>query len=795
MAKRPELKLEGNIPENFKNFELRFNDFCIQSDYRDLAKDPATESAEHYKKPQLEISALRSSMPDEALQVIRYTIEPQIPVADIKKPWIWMEKLRAHYPGTTGCTLLTDRFKFWSITQQPQESAQDWEVRVRQAGSLCTYGAKLDEMCRDKFIFGLFDDSTRTELLKTHQNPNGTDKTMHDVASEARTHESAKRANQLIAESSKNLEEHVQWTSHKYMKLKREPGTCHWCGDRRGPHAWKECPAKGKRCTKCQGNDHFARVCLESPKPKENNPSNRSDNANYTNHANKRYSGRPMPNHRNQNQKYNPRPRDQLEVHQMHSTQEDSNNYGATASLEEYHHQCYSVEMNNTTTQTSGRKYFAKLSVSASGHNMKQLNFQIDTAATCNTILEATVKSKLPDAHIKYSPYLLHPYGNGPPIRPLGQVELICERPDAYHILRLQVLPDSIMANKPALLSGTDSELLGLIKINADEIHRLASTSYTETPGGKDTEPLPSFKATLNTSPKKTLTEHQMSLDNEAIENLHSVSCDHTKAIHQGTPTGCKPPPSPSEPIQIPISRNLPPAGHLLKQDVLREYADNFGGIGCLGPEVHFKTAEDAMPILMLLHRVSIAKRGKEKAALDRYIKAGILKRVCEPTPWCSNIRIREKPNKVRICIDPSQTINKAILRPLHQMPTLNEQLHKLCNAKCFSIIDIHEAFLHVPLDEESSLMTTMHTSFGRYRWLRLPFGVSSAPEEFQMRLSTALEGLEGVINIADDILLFGEGDTYDTAEIDHDRRFVALMERLKQKNIKANKDKLKFKP
>ena len=55
--------------------------------------------------------------------------------------------------------------------------------------------------------------------------------------------------------------------------------------------------------------------------------------------------------------------------------------------------------------------------------------------------------------------------------------------------------------------------------------------------------------------------------------------------------------------------------------------------------------------------------------------------------------------------------------------------------------------------------MTTMHTSYGRYRWTRLPFGVSSAPEEFQVRLMTALEGLEGTALVADDILAFGVGD------------------------------------
>ena len=148
------------------------------------------------------------------------------------------------------------------------------------------------------------------------------------------------------------------------------------------------------------------------------------------------------------------------------------------------------------------------------------------------------------------------------------------------------------------------------------------------------------------------------------------------------------------------------------------------------------------------------------------------------PTPWCSNEVIRETPRKVRICIDPSQTINKAILRPVYQMPTLNEELHRLAHAKCFSPVDVRDGFLHIPLDEESSHMTTMHTSYGLYRWRRLPFGISSAPEEFQMRLISALEGLEGIICIADDILVFGEGTDFTEAEKDHDRRFVALMER-----------------
>ena len=137
--------------------------------------------------------------------------------------------------------------------------------------------------------------------------------------------------------------------------------------------------------------------------------------------------------------------------------------------------------------------------------------------------------------------------------------------------------------------------------------------------------------------------------------------------------------------------------------DILVQYADTFEGLGQLGRPVHFQIDESVQPVQMPVHRIPVAKRAKEKEALDRYVREGVLVKVNEPTPRCSNELIRETPKKFRVCIDPSQTVNKAIHRPKHQMPTLNEQLHKLNSAKCFSLVDVKEGFFHIPLDEESS--------------------------------------------------------------------------------------------
>ena len=75
-----------------------------------------------------------------------------------------------------------------------------------------------------------------------------------------------------------------------------------------------------------------------------------------------------------------------------------------------------------------------------------------------------------------------------------------------------------------------------------------------------------------------------------------------------------------------------------------------------------------------------------------------------------------------------------------------------------------------------------------------MPFGISSAPEEYQRRQDQTVEGLPGVRSIIDDILIYSEGDTEEEAIADHDVKFRALMERCKERNLKLNKDKLSLK-
>ncbi len=149
------------------------------------------------------------------------------------------------------------------------------------------------------------------------------------------------------------------------------------------------------------------------------------------------------------------------------------------------------------------------------------------------------------------------------------------------------------------------------------------------------------------------------------------------------------------------------------------------------------------------------------------------------------------KPNKLRICIDP-RDLNRAICREHYQLPTVEEVTTRLAGAKKFTVCDAKDGFHQIQLDEESSYLTTFNTPFGRYRWTRLPFGISSAPEVWQRRMHEFVEGLEGVEVIADDFLIVGFGNTDDEANASLERNERAFFQKCREWNLKLNKSKLK---
>ena len=141
--------------------------------------------------------------------------------------------------------------------------------------------------------------------------------------------------------------------------------------------------------------------------------------------------------------------------------------------------------------------------------------------------------------------------------------------------------------------------------------------------------------------------------------------------------------------------------------------------------------------------------------------------------------------DKLRICMDPS-ALNKSIQREHYQIKTAEEIFANLAGSKYFSTLDDTSGFLQVVVDEDSSYLTTIATPFRRYRYLRLPFWISSVPEVFHRIVTEDFSDIPDVPTYVDS---FVSGTTREK----HDERLKMVIQRCRELNFKLNRGKCQF--
>ena len=169
-------------------------------------------------------------------------------------------------------------------------------------------------------------------------------------------------------------------------------------------------------------------------------------------------------------------------------------------------------------------------------------------------------------------------------------------------------------------------------------------------------------------------------------------------------------------------------------------------------------------------------------------VDLGVIAKVTEPTDWVSSLVYSRKSNgRLRVCLDPKD-LNKAIKRPHYRTPTLDEITHILAGASMFSKLDARHGYWSVKLDDESSILNTFNSPFGRYCFKRLPFSLNLSQDVFQERMDNILEMSPGTISIADDVGVFGR----DAAE--HDANLHHLMKTVQRHGLVFNDAKCEIK-
>ncbi|UYV82408.1 K02A2.6-like, partial [Cordylochernes scorpioides] len=175
------------------------------------------------------------------------------------------------------------------------------------------------------------------------------------------------------------------------------------------------------------------------------------------------------------------------------------------------------------------------------------------------------------------------------------------------------------------------------------------------------------------------------------------------------------------------------------------------------------------------------------KEQLEEMTRLGVIESVEEPTEWCAGMVAVSKPGgKIRICVDLTK-LNQYIRRENYPLPATEHILGQLGNACYFSKLDANSGFRQFGLAKESQKLTTFITPFGRFFFKRIPFGITSAPEIFQRKMTQLLGKIEGVVCFMDDIVVYG------SSLEEHNERVRQVLKKIQEEGMTLNPEKCQF--
>ena len=209
------------------------------------------------------------------------------------------------------------------------------------------------------------------------------------------------------------------------------------------------------------------------------------------------------------------------------------------------------------------------------------------------------------------------------------------------------------------------------------------------------------------------------------------------------------------------------------------------------GKEFHISVIANAQPFCVHTPwTIPFAYRDRLKAELHLLQSQNIITPVTEATTWCAPIVVTPKKNshKISLCVDLSH-LNRFVIGERYQFLTPAEIVADIAasHTQVFTVLEALKEYHQCPLDQESQILTTFITPFDRYKYLRVPYGISSISEHYNRHMSEAFIGISGFRRVVDDFVIY---DSNITDHISHVQQFLQCC---KENNIALNTDKCQF--
>ena len=196
---------------------------------------------------------------------------------------------------------------------------------------------------------------------------------------------------------------------------------------------------------------------------------------------------------------------------------------------------------------------------------------------------------------------------------------------------------------------------------------------------------------------------------------------------------------------------------------------------------------QDAKPFASRPFNIPQVPVATVKTEINRLIKIGVITPDVD-SPWASPcFIIPKKDGTVRFLTD-FRRLNAQLERCPYPIPKISTLLQGIPKFFMVSSLDMNMGYYSTVLDKASSKYTAFVVPWGKFRFLRLPMGISTAPDEFQARMQALLGDLPFIRVYLDDVLVLTE-----TCYKDHMQELEQVFVRLKAAGLQCNAQKCNF--
>ena len=193
----------------------------------------------------------------------------------------------------------------------------------------------------------------------------------------------------------------------------------------------------------------------------------------------------------------------------------------------------------------------------------------------------------------------------------------------------------------------------------------------------------------------------------------------------------------------------------------------------------------DSDPVSQKPYPIAMKHYNWVKEEIDKLLEAGVIRN--SDSSWSTLIIVVPKGDGGKCLIIDYRALNKVTRKFVWPMPKVEDIFSQLNGAKYFSTLDLRAGYHHIRRTTDSIPKTAFTSPFGKYEYVKVPFGLAQAPAYFQELMMGVLKDLPFAMAYLDNII------TYSSSPEEHLQHIKTVFKKLRHAKLSMKLSKCHF--